>query len=224
MTAARTAVGKALAKFRVAKVMTMAELTRWLNCSVRTARRRLKSWGAIRSYNGNGGFYTLREVARFDANGLWSCREARFSRHGNLTETVVALVCGSRAGLTASELGDMLCLNTHSFISRFASHPQIARRCIAGRYVYFASDCGLRRKQRQARCALQRGPVATLPSDAEAVLIFAEMIRHPDLEPEEISQRLAAEGVEVDALRIRQLLRHHALIKKGAPDSGLFAP
>ena len=224
MTAVRSAAGKVLAKFRAVKVMTITELTLLLNCSVRTVRRRLKSWRAISSYNGNGRFYALPQVVRFDENGLWCWRGARFSRHGTLTETVTALVNASDAGLTAAELSDILGLNAHSFISAFAAHQQLTRERIAGRYVYFASDSGLRQTQRRARLGLDPGTGAELPSDGDAVLIFAEMIRCPELEPEQISRRLAADGVRVDAQQIRRLLRRHALPKKRAPDSASSVP
>ncbi len=219
MTAIGAVTRKVLQRFQVAKIMTIAELTILLNCSVRTARRRLRSWGAMSSYNGNGRFYTVPQVAQFDQNGLWRCRGVYFSRHGNLTETVVALVNSSQAGLTASELGELLGVNAHSFVSRFAAHPQVTRERIGGRYVYFASDLGLRQRQSDIRQQLGLAPHPALPSDAEAVLIFAEMIRHPKLQPEQVSRRLKTRGTEVDPLRIRRLLQDHGLTKKGAPDS-----
>jgi len=91
---------------RLKKVVTLAELILRLHCSRRTVQRRLKEWQAINSYNHNGGYYTLPDIPQFDASGLWSCRGARFSRHGNLPQTVVQLVHDAPAGLTAAELGE----------------------------------------------------------------------------------------------------------------------
>jgi hypothetical protein len=102
------AARKVLARFCNARILTLAELVVLLGCSVRTAHRRLKAWGALNSYNGNGRFYTVPQVVRFDENGLWRCRGAHFSRHGNLSQTVVALATASAAGLTAAELGELL--------------------------------------------------------------------------------------------------------------------
>ncbi len=204
----------ALAKFGAVKIMTMAELIVLLHCSVRTAHRRLKSWGAINSYNCNGRFYTVPQVVQFDADGLWRCRGAFFSRHGSLTGTVVALVGASPAGLTAAELGAKLGLNAHSFLSRFTAHPQLVRERIGGRHVYFSSVPDVRRKQAAARRQSAGILRPAVPDDAEAVQIFAEMIRHPGIGPEEISRRLAAQGTQVDAARILLLLEHHGLEKK----------
>ncbi|MDQ1250765.1 MAG: hypothetical protein QG597_5145 [Actinomycetota bacterium] len=224
MATLRAATGKVLQKLRAAGTVTIAELTLLLNCSVRTAHRRLWSWGAIHSYNGNGRFYTVPQVVQFDENGLWRCRGAYFSRHGNLTETVVGLVSASSAGLTAAELGELLGLNAHSFISQLGTRPPLRRERIGGRYVYFAAAPGVRQKQHDARRLLEPESQPALPSDAEAVLIFAEMIRHPHLEPEQISARLRTGGTAVEPRRIQRLIEHHGLAKKGAPDSASCLP
>jgi hypothetical protein len=203
-----------LMKFSAVKIMTMAELIVLLHCSVRTVHRRLKSWGAINSYNRNGRFYTVPQVVQFDGDGLWRCRGAFFSCHGSLTETVVALVWASPAGLTAAELGAKLGVNAHSFLARFATHPRLVRERIGGRHVYFSSATDVRRKQADARSRSAGPHRQAVPTDAEAVQIFAEMIRHPGLNPEEISRILAAQGTQMDAVRILLLLERHGLEKK----------
>jgi hypothetical protein len=164
------------------------------------------------------------QVVQFDADGLWRHRGVFFSRHGSLTETVVALVGGSPAGLTAAELGRKLGVNAYSFISRFAAHPGLTRERLGGRHVYFSSDPGVRGRQAEARGRTLAAAEAALPSDAEAVQVFAEMIRHPELEPDETSRRLAARGVRVDAARIQRLLDRHGLAKGGAARSASCLP
>ena len=57
--------------FKKEKVVTVVLLAAWLSCSIATARRRLKAWSAYTSYNHNGRYYTLPEIAEFDDNGLW---------------------------------------------------------------------------------------------------------------------------------------------------------
>ena len=224
MDAVARAARKVLERFRAARILTLAELVVLLGCSVRTAHRRLKTWGALNSYNCNGRFYTVPQVVQFDADGLWRCRGAFFSRHGSLTGTVVALAGSSPAGLTAAELGRKLGVNAHSFISRFAAHPGLARERIGGRHVYFSSDPRVRRRQAESRGQALAASGAVLPSDAEAVQVFAEMIRHPELEPDETSRRLAARGVRVDAARIQRLLDRYGLAKGGAARSASCLP
>ena len=93
---------------RSKKVVTLAELALHLHCSSRTVQRRLANWQAINSYNRNGAYYTLPDIPKFDAHGLWRYRQAFFSRFGNLPETFVQLAPNSQAGLTAAEAGDLL--------------------------------------------------------------------------------------------------------------------
>lgn len=140
MGAIASVTERVLAHFRVAKILTIAELMVLLNCSMRTVHRRISGWGGLNSYNRNGRFYTVPQVACFDGDGLWRCRNAFFSQHGNLTETVVALINASPAGLTAAELGRKLGLNAHSFISRLAKHPKLTRKLMGGLHVYQTSS------------------------------------------------------------------------------------
>ena len=67
---------------RSKKVVTLAELALHLHCSSRTVQRRLANWQAINSYNRNGAYYTLPDIPKFDAHGLWRYRQAFFSRFG----------------------------------------------------------------------------------------------------------------------------------------------
>jgi len=110
-------VRKALGTFRAQKVATINQLADRLQCSVPTARRRLKQWKTHTSYNKNGRYYVLPDVVRFDADGLWRYRGIGFSRYGNLKQTVVGLVRGSPSGLRAGELGKLLGLEPRSFLS-----------------------------------------------------------------------------------------------------------
>jgi hypothetical protein len=79
-------------KFKHKKVVTIVVLAAWLSCSIATARRRLKAWRAYTSYNHNGRYYTLPEIADFDENGLWQYQGVFFSKHGNLKQTLAHLL------------------------------------------------------------------------------------------------------------------------------------
>lgn len=218
MSAISTASGKALKKFKAAKVMTISELMQLMGCSLRTAHRRLKDWGALSSYNQNGRYYTLRQIARFDEDGLWHCRSAFFSRHGNLIETALTLIQAAPAGLTAAELGRKLGVNAHSFVSRLKEHSQVRRERIGGKHVYFCSDCFI------AQSGRRRQPQAGLPGDAEAVVIFAEMLRCPELGLDQICARLEERGMRIDETAVEQLLGRHGLGKKSRTASTLSSP
>ena len=207
---------KARRTFRAQKVGTIDELADLLQCSVSTARRRLKLWKAHTSFNRNGRYYVLPDVVRFDADGLWRYRGIGFSRYGNLTQTVVHLVHDSKAGLGAGQLGRLLGLEPRSFLSAFRDHAALRRERHQGRFVYFAAAGEVFREQRQRRMAM--GREAELPSDGEAVAILVERIKQPRSSVEELVVRLKAQSVRVSAQAVRNLFARHGLTeKKTAP-------
>ena len=65
------------------------ELSGLLGSSLVTARRRLRQWKAYTSYNQNGRYYVLPDIAKFDTDGLWRHQDILFSQHGNLKQTVI---------------------------------------------------------------------------------------------------------------------------------------
>ena len=79
-----------------------------------TASRRLAELQALSSYNARGRFYTLPDIARFDADGLWWCQGAGFSRLGTLKETVPVLVERAEAGLVHEQLQARLQVRVHN--------------------------------------------------------------------------------------------------------------
>lgn len=198
---------------RVKKVVTLAELMLNLNCSRRTAQRRLAQWEAISSYNRNGSYYTLPDIPKFDTNGLWRYRGVFFSRWGSLPETFVQLVARSPAGLTSAEAGELLGLRPSSFLWSLRGHPALRREKHHGRYAYLSSDSVRSQAQRQQREMMREA--VRLPTDSEAVSILIEKIKHPNLSDVELSRRLEKQNVFVEPGMIYDFfLRHNLAVKK----------
>ncbi|WP_297291265.1 hypothetical protein, partial [Oceanicoccus sp.] len=59
-------ISTVIKSFKKENIVTVALLMTWLSCSMPTARRRLKEWGAYTSYNHNGRYYTLPEIPKFN--------------------------------------------------------------------------------------------------------------------------------------------------------------
>ncbi len=200
--------------FKKEKIVTVALLMTWLSCSMPTARRRLKEWGAYTSYNHNGRYYTLVEIPEFDDHGLWQYRGVFFSKHGNLKQTVVHLVTHSEQGLSGSELGELLGLQPRSFLSHFRTHPGLYRERLMGRWLWFTADPKVRKKQKQTRLARVAAKTSRMPSDMEAVTILVDLINHPNSSLDRIAHRLKQKGLNVDEQAIRRLLAHQDVLKK----------
>ncbi len=213
----RAQIEKARQAFRREMILTLAEVADLIHSSIYTARRRLKEWQALTSYNKNGRYYALPDVPTFDANGLWQRSGVYFSRYGNLKQTVVELVRRSPAGLDTGALRSLLGLNPRSFLSAFAKHPQMKREKTRGRFVYYGSDPALYDKQRQRRLAMNTK--GRQPTPSEAVVILVEKIKHPSLSAEALSRRLRKQNLSVTTEIIQNLFIRHDLTLKKTPHS-----
>ena len=206
---------KVLRLFRDKKVMTLAQLALQLQRCQRTAQRQLKQCQAINSYNKNGRYYVLLDVPSFDADGLWHWRGIFFSKHGNLTQTLVALVRNSKAGLNAAEMEELLGLSPRSFLSSFREHPDLRREKHQGCFVYFSSDQTIYEQQKNQRLTMIRS--AKLPSDIEAIAILVETIKHPMMSIEELCAELKKKRYQMLPETVRNLFAYHELSVKKTP-------
>jgi hypothetical protein len=208
----------AIKKIHRIKVLTIGELSDMLASSVITARRYLKRWEAITSFNHNGRYYTLPGIPRFDHHGIWRHQTIHFSKYGTLKQTIIHLVTRSESGLSAREIAQIVGLPSNSSIfSRLQDISGIRRQKHQGRFVYFSDEH--QRYQEQKSVLYRPETVGRLPSDEEAVLILVQVIKHPHIGIEGISEKLAQQGTIIAPSVIRSFLAHHDLLKK-IPDTG----
>src|SRR5256886_3203027 len=135
------------------QIAKLPQLKRVLGTSVDlTVFRKLQHLGYLTSYSHRGRFYTLQEIARFDARGLWSHESVWFSRYGSLVDTVEAFVQASPNGYYAPELTDVLHVEVQEPL-RYLVRQQhrLSRSAIGGRFLYTSMDSALRRRQTLAR-------------------------------------------------------------------------
>ena len=200
--------------FKKKKVLMIDELSGLLGSSVVTARRRLKQWKACTSYNQNGRYYVLPDIAKFDSYGLWKHQDILFSRHGNLKQTVFALVNNSPAGLTGSQIGELVSLAPRSFLSHFRNESQLRRKMMEGRYVYFSAEKATYKRQQKTRQTPTNQANMRAPTDAEAVVILVERIKHSGLSIEDLAKKLGKIGYRFSHEAIHHFLDSHGLLKK----------
>ena len=204
-----------LKHFRRKRVVTVEELARLLGASTVTARRRLKQWSTYTSINRNGRYYVLPEVAEFDDNGLWSHEVIFFSRHGNLRQTIFELIKESEAGLSAQEISKLVGLRANSsFLASFRDISGVRREKQQGRFVYFFDKEDIYISQKHNREELLSRRAMQLPSDADAVLILVDRIKHPEASIEQCARRLKKKMKHIRAQAINVLLDYHGLLKK----------
>jgi hypothetical protein len=152
--------------FQRQTIATMPELKAALGSSVDlTVLRKLATLNYRTSYSHRGAYYTLDSLACFDAHGLWSYRDARFSRHGTLLDTAVAMVCGASSGYFADELESVVHVAVKDSLRHLVESGRLQRRPCPDRYLYGAAD----RARWQEQWAARQAQVDELPA---AIALF----------------------------------------------------
>lgn len=199
-------------------VLTKDQLLAACGCSPMTVWRLLHREGYFTSYNCNARYYTLASIPQFDQLGLWGYEAVRFSRWGDLPQTVTALVEHSPAGLTAQELaGLMQVCNVKPALTQLTRQQRLWREGARGAFVYLAREPGLRERQLQRR-AEGAAPLPALPAPTDTVALLVEIIRHPEQTPGQWARRLARRDIRLGAAQIEAVLDHYKL----APKKGLW--
>jgi hypothetical protein len=191
------------------KIITLEQLVQWLKCSVMTARRQLQRWQTYTSINQNGRYYTLPQIPVFDQNGLWRYHAIIFSKHGNLKQTIVALITDSPKGLSAAEIAELVDLVPNSsLLSQFKDVPGVKREKHQGRFIYLSDRPQIYARQKQL------WETIAFPTDAQAVVILVQLIKHPDIGIKQLAEQVSKQGLSVEPAAIRRFLHFHDLLKK----------
>lgn len=147
---------------------TLPDLKRALGTDVDlTVFRKLKELDSLTSYSHRGRYHALRQLAHFDADGLWSHDQVWFSRHGTLLATAEAFVNGSPQGYFAEELAQTLHVETQDVLRQLTQRQRISRALVAGLYLYTSTDPTTRQRQRLLRRSVQTVPTITDASKLE---------------------------------------------------------
>lgn len=140
--------------FERRQIASLPELKSALGTAVAmSVFRKLAAMSYLTSYSHRGAYYTLPSIARFDAQGLWSCRDIWFSRHGTLLETLVAWVGEAPEGYFASELEALLHVPVKDPLRTLVERGRLSRHALDERWLYCAKDRARQREQRLARQA-----------------------------------------------------------------------
>jgi len=167
------------------KIATLDELKQALGATVDvTVFRKLKSLDYFTSYSHRGRYYTLREIARFDDNGLWSQATVWFSRFGTLLATAEAFVNHSPRGYFADELARALHVEVQDALHQLVLQRRISRQILSGLYLYTALDRSIQRGQLITRRTVEAVPTVIDASVLEvseeeskaAILLFYSLL------------------------------------------------
>jgi len=142
-------------------VGTVAELTVY---------RKLRELDYCASYSHRGRFYTLRELAEFDENGLWWIRSIGFSSRGTLVATAEGLVDASEAGYAVEELDAIVRVGSKDVLPKLVREKRLRRTRIGNRNVYFSHKRSVRSQQIASRRVREAQPSVSKSIAAQEVL------------------------------------------------------
>jgi hypothetical protein len=155
------------AAFEAAKVMTMDVILEVLGKPTRmTAFRKLAALGYRASYSHGGRYYTLDEIANFDAHGLWRFDDARFSMHGCLLDTVEHLVNTSSEGCYARELHALVEVGVHNALAKLYQGGRLNREQLGGEFLYISAVIGQGQLRRREQRLIQAAAPSPQPDPA----------------------------------------------------------
>jgi hypothetical protein len=197
--------------FEKIKIFTINQLTGVLNCSIPTARLKLKHWQTHTSYNKNGSYYAMPTVPRFDFNGLWRYEDVYFSKYGSLKKTVIGLVGKSETGLTGTQIGEIVGISPSSFLHHFRHLPGIIREKHGGVYVYFSEDLEICRRQKQQ---LKKSKGEKVLSATEIITILTALIKHHNISSAFIAALPEVKAQKISRAAIDHFMEKHGILKK----------
>jgi hypothetical protein len=168
------------------KIATFDQLREALGSPARcTVFRKLGDLQYLSSYSHRGKYYSLKSIARFSEQGLWSFHSVWFSRFGNLLQTAQSFVHHSNAGYSAAELKDILQVKTKHALTQLVRDGRLERETFDSVYVYLSAQKDVTSRQIEARKALlQQSPASLIVSnpdlatnEAKALLVlFCSML------------------------------------------------
>jgi len=212
---------KALVKlFRKKYIANLDELFHVLDTHSRmSVFRRLKPMGYLSSFTHAGCYYTLPDIAKFDAFGLWFYQDAGFSRAGTLKSTVVDIIHSSEAGMTPTELLNLLRLrianSLHNSLHGLIKNKQLKRHRLQGLSVYTNIDSDIAQNQVAERLEKIKSPLPILvvPSIEETISVLVEAIRAGKIlaSPSTVSARLTAQGMSISVEQVEQIYSQYGL-------------
>ena len=203
-----------LQTFRPPRILTLPQACQRLKASRSTVLRRLKEHGYHSSYNHAGRFLTIEAVAEFDSRGLWYWKTARFSKHGNLKETVRFFVEDSKEGMTQEELARLLGVRTHNALLELVEEQRICRERLGPTFVYLSRHRALRKEQGRRRRLLLAQPKTPRPTSRQVIATLLELIGAPMAERQQIVRRCQRSGVSISRELVDGIFEKYDLDKK----------
>lgn len=203
--------------FQQKRVVDLQAIQRLQEISRRSIFRDLKEHDYLSSYTHAGKYYTLKQFAQFNQEGLWYYGAIGFSIYGTLKNTTFKLVRGSREGKTHEELEKKLRVRVHNTLLDLVRSQRVGRQVIGRLYVYVSAEPRRAAQQLKRRREIQALVIeeSSLPAEWIRIEILAELIRASEvrLKAGQLVSRLERRGVSVTVEQVDRVLEYYVVKK-----------
>lgn len=175
----------------------------------------------LTSINFNGRYHVKNTGLKFNRYGLVTVDGKVFSKHGNLTETIIYLVTQSSAGVPVTELNRLTGTKTHMQCTMLHKEDRVFRKKFDGQFHYFAQEKTLREGQLKRR----NPPEVPLNIDAvidaepdeslgDVVKVMLTHVNNPEYSPKSVALSLTRRGNSISTEQVKGIFERYGLVKK----------
>jgi predicted transcriptional regulator len=203
------------------KVVTVDDICKHFNIKEPMARRYLQQLRAFSSVNSGAAYYILPDNHTFADSGILNINGKVFYKGGNLVDAAVHLIEQSPAGMSVSELLEILKTSVHSQLPKLVIAGKLNRAKVSGvgTYIYLSADSKSSKQQLKRRRKLvadsNQNILAEEEFDPEAALhILVTMIKKPNLTAKGVALSLQRRGRKISSCKVEQIVQHFGITKK----------
>lgn len=133
---------------RSKKIQTFEQILKQASCSEATLRRDIRLIKGTTSYTHQGRFVTLKDIPKFDKNGIWFYCKVGFTKYKNSLELIVHLINNSKEGLNREQIQEILKIQIFQQIQTLLKRNELYRCKIGNKYIYLPEELAKNQKKR----------------------------------------------------------------------------
>ncbi len=201
------------------QLVTLNDLYKAIRTKSRmTVFRRLKGLEYLSSFTHAGRYYTLKEMADFDLDGIWFFNDIGFSQNGSLKNTLIEIVNTCAAGKFHFELENQLRVRVQNTLLNLVKLNEIDKAKFEGKYLYLSIEQDMRKRQEEQRHEITLAPMDFSRSlnDTMVIEVLAEVIRSAGCAADswQVASNLEKRGCLITVNQIRTVFDRYGIEKK----------
>ncbi len=200
------------------KIQTFEQILKQVDCSGPTLRRDIRWIKGITSFTHQGRFVTLKDIPKFDKNGIWFYRNVGFTKYKNSLELIIHLINNSKEGLSREQIQDILTIKIFQQIQTLLKRNELYRIKIGNKYIYLPEKLAKNRKKRmQLVCANnveEYYDAMVTPSDLVAMLKAVLVEKKIKIDVKNLKRFTQKYSLKIPLKKVEQLLLKYKLNRK----------